>query len=174
MNRSPHTLRPLLAGLTMLAVALAFACPREARADASEDKANLVAAFLQDVTFPGSALAKTKGTPTFAVLGEDELAIALTTSISALDIAGKPVFVKFVRKPADAAGAQVVFIASSARAQTAEALAAARGAITIADDAGFLAAGGSVSCAGGKLSIAKARIEGAGYKLGSKALASAP
>lgn len=173
MPNPMHDFRPLLAGLTLAAVAVACAAPRPAFADASEDKAGLVAAFLQDVTFPGAVLAKSKGTPTFAVLGEDELAIALTASISAIDIAGKPVFVKFVRKPADAAGAQVVFVASSAYGQVAEALAAAAGAITIADDAAFLGAGGTVSFAGGKLAVAKAKLEGAGYKLGAKALASA-
>ncbi len=171
---------PFLASSTRRAVALVLfavtalgAAPAVARADASEDKARLVAAFVENVTFPGSALARTKGTPTFAVLGEDELAIALTTALSAIDVAGKPVFVKFVRKPADTAGAQVVFIASSAHAQVGEALAAAAGAITIADSPGFLGAGGTVTFAGGKLSVAKAKLEGAGYKLGAKALAAA-
>lgn len=159
--------------LWLLVAAALGAAPGAARADASEDKAKLVAAFVENVTFPGGALARTKGTPTFAVLGEDELAIALTTALSAIDVAGKPVFVKFVRKPADTAGAQVVFIASSAYAQVGEALAAAAGAITIADNAGFLGAGGTVSFAGGKLSVAKAKLEGAGYKLGAKALAAA-
>jgi hypothetical protein len=147
------------------------AAPREARADASEDKANLVAAFLKDVTFPGAVLARAKGVPTFAVLGEDELAIALTSSISAIDIAGKPVFVKFVRKPTDVAGAHVVFIASSAYAQVGEAIAAAGGALTIADNPGFIAAGGMLSFAGGRLNVAKAKVASAGYKVGVKALA---
>lgn len=168
-----HGSRPSLkfTWLATLALALAAAHPRPARADASEDKAKLLAGFLADVTVPSSALARTKGTPTFAVLGEDELAIALTTSISAIDIAGKPVFVKFIRKPADAAGAQVLFIASSAHAQVAEALAAAPGTITVADKADFIGAGGTVTFTGAKLSVAKAKLEGAGFKIGAKALA---
>ena len=171
--RSVATLvrRPL--SLALLAGVLYAAAPAPARADASEDKAKLVAEFVGNVTIPGAVLARTKGTPTFAVLGEDELAIALTTALSAIDVAGKPVFVKFVRKPADTAGAQVVFIASSAYGQVGEALAAATGAITIADNAGFLGAGGTVSFAGAKLNVAKAKLEGAGYKLGARALAAA-
>lgn len=172
MPFAPTLVRRLLARWLLVAAALG-AAPGAAFADASEDKAKLVASFVENVTFPAAALARTKGTPTFAVLGEDELAIALTTALSAVDVAGKPVFVKFVRKPADTAGAQVVFIASSAYAQAAEALAAATGAITIADNPGFLGAGGAVAFAGGKLSIAKAKLEGAGYKLGAKALATA-
>lgn len=165
--------RTLLASLALATAVLTPLSARESRADASEAKAGLVAAFLQDVTIPGPMLAKTKGAPTFAVLGEDELAIALTTAITAIDVAGKPVFVKFVRKPADAAGAQMVFVASSAHAQVAEALAAAPGAITISDNAGFIAAGGTMSFADGKLVIARAKLQGAGYKLGAKALATA-
>jgi hypothetical protein len=171
MTSRHSALRTITSGLLVAAFATLAIAPREAWADASEDKANLVAAFLKDVKFPSGALARSKGTPTFAVLGEDELAIALTTSISAIDLAGKPVFIKFVRKPSDVAGAQVVFIASSAYAQVAEALTAASGAITISDNAAFIGSGGMISFAGGKLSVAMAKVEGAGYKPGAKALA---
>jgi hypothetical protein len=166
--------RTRAAELLLATVAALLLPARTARADASEDKANLVASFLKDVSIPGSALARTKGQPTFVVLGEDELAIALTASISAIDIGGKPVFVKFVRRPADVAGAQVVFVAASAYPQLAEVLAAsAGGAITISDNAGFIGAGGMVSFGAGKLAIARVKIEAAGFKLGAKALAAA-
>lgn len=168
-----HDSFPAFGACLVLAAVLLAVPARDARADASEAKANLVSAFLQDVTIPSAVLAKSKGAPTFAVLGEDELALALTTVLSAIDLAGKPVFVKFVRKPADVAGAQVVFVSSSAYAQVAEALAASSGAITIADNPGFLGAGGMVSFSGGKLTVARAKLEAAGYKLGGRALASA-
>ena len=162
----------LLAALLLTLLRPAITC-----ADESEDKAALVALFVRGVTWPSGALAKAKGQPTVAVLGEDELAIALVSALSTESIGGKPVFVKFVRRPSDVAGAQVVFVASSAYAQWDEVLTALAGtaALTLADSPGFTGKGGMVTFqrTSGKLglSVNKAKLDAAGFKLGSKAIA---
>jgi hypothetical protein len=87
------------------------------------------------------------------------------------------VFVRFIRRAQDAAGSQVVFVASSEMQHLPELLSALAGSpcLTVADDGTFLDRGGMLQFANGeqreRFEINVGRAERAGLKLSSKLLA---
>lgn len=91
---------------------------------------------------PGSS----DGQLTFTILGEDDLAAVLASTLSTKTINGRRVFVRFVRRVSDARDSQILFIASSETQRIPEVLEALRGRsiLTVADVAGFASGGGMV------------------------------
>ena len=166
-------------------VALAFAAaatlwPAAARADQAaqnEIKANMLWNIAKFVRWPDGAFEKTRGQLVFTILGEDPLAEALAVTLSTKTINGRPVFVHFARRPQDAAGSQILYIAASEHGRMAEVLKAIEGSwmLTVADSSGFAGRGGMVDFSTEmdrvRFEINQARAEKAGLKISAKLLA---
>ena len=86
------------------------------------------------------------GQMTFTILGEDDLAAVLASTLSTKSINGRKVFVRFVRRVSDARDSQILFIAGSEAQRIPEVLEALRGlpVLTVADVPGFTLQGGMV------------------------------
>jgi hypothetical protein len=163
-----------LLGLAMAVVALELTA-LAARADVNQAKANLlynIAKFVEwpDVqAIPGSPLV-------FTILGEDDLAGELAGVLSSKSVNGHPVFVRFARRPQDARGSQILYVASSALPQLEAALAAVDSSaiLTVSDAPGFAAHGGMVgfSTEGDRVrfEVNLDRAERTGLKLSAKLL----
>jgi hypothetical protein len=148
---------------------------RAASADVNQAKANLlynIAKFVEwpDVqAIPGSPLV-------FTILGEDDLAGELAGVLSSKSVNGHPVFVRFARRPQDARGSQILYVASSALPQLEAALAAVdtSAILTVSDAPGFAAHGGMVgfSTEGDRVrfEVNLDRAERTGLKLSAKLL----
>ena len=63
----------------------------------------------------------------FTILGEDELAAELAGLLSSKSVNGRPVFVRFVRRPQDAKGSQMLYVAASEFTHLTAVLAAVEG-----------------------------------------------
>lgn len=164
----------------LVALALAeFAGRPAAAADggALQQKADMLCNMAKFVQWPDGVMAQNHGQLVVTILGEDELAGTLATVLSARQVNGKPVFVRFARRARDAQGSQIVYLAASETGRTAAILAELSGApvLTIADQTGFAGAGGMVNYSddGGRLhfEIATLRAERAGLRISSRLLA---
>ena len=161
----------------LLCAVLALAAPRPARAtELNVTKAQMlwnIAKFVQWPEQPGSA----RGSLVFTILGEDELAVALTQLLSTKTIGGRPVFVRFVRRAQDARGSQILYVAQSEAAHMDEVLSAVSGAsvLTVADVPAFAAHGGMVGFASDgprvRFEINLGHAERQGLKVSAKLLA---
>jgi hypothetical protein len=118
--------------------------PPAAAQDVQNDKAELLFHIAQFIEWP-SQLSK-QNQFTFAILGEDELASVLAATMSQKSINGKSIFVRCIRRPADARDCHILFIAGSDEKRIPEVLNALRGTsvLTVADTVGFAAQGGMV------------------------------
>lgn len=138
-------------GLRVASVALALLptlVPPTALGDGAENdtKAEMLFNIAKFVSWP-SAGGANGGQIVFAILGEDDLAGAITATFSTRTIHGREVFVRFIRRVEDVRGAQILYIASSTHEQIPAVLTALRGqsVLTVADQAGFAAQGGMVN-----------------------------
>jgi hypothetical protein len=145
--------------------------------DQNQIKANMLWNIAKFVRWPDGAFDKTRGQLVFTILGEDPLAEALAVTLSTKTINGRPVFVHFARRPQDAAGCQILYIAASEHGRMGEVLRAIDGSwmLTVADTSGFVVRGGMVDFAleldKVRFEINQARAEKAGLKISAKLLA---
>ncbi|HTR97723.1 MAG TPA: YfiR family protein, partial [Candidatus Acidoferrales bacterium] len=107
---------------------------------------------------------------------EDDLAAAIASVLSTRSVNGKPVFVRFARRPQDVRGCQIVYIAGSEIAHQGEIVEALKGTptLTLADLDGFATHGGMVDFTGVapnlRFEICLARADEAGLKISSRLL----
>lgn len=171
----PRVLRGAMAALSLAALMAAPAAGRAA--DVATAKAEMVVNLAKFVRWPEDAAAQKQGQLVFSILGEDDLAAALASVLSTKTINGREVFVRFIRRPQDARGSQMLFVSSNEMARLPEVLAAVSGSscLTVADAEGFIAQGGMIDFTRGtdraRFEIHLARAEQAGLKVSSKLLA---
>lgn len=176
--RRPSPFRaPRLVLAALLCAALALAAPRTARAtELNTTKAQMLWNIAKFVQWPDQPAAS-RGALVFTILGEDELAVALTQLLSTKTIGGRPVFVRFVRRAQDARGSQILYVAQSEAAHMEEVLSAVSGAsvLTVADVPAFAAHGGMVGFASDgprvRFEINLGHAERQGLKVSAKLLA---
>ncbi len=144
--------------------------------DLTSAKADIVCNIAKFVTWPAAALGPSSSPLVVTIVGEDDLAIALATELSAKSVNGRSVFVRFARRAKDVRGSHLVYVASSEAAQSAAILAELTGqpALTVADVPGFAKCGGMVNFTQEKgrtrFQIHVARAEAAGLKVSSRLL----
>ena len=176
----PRTQRPSrrasagLLGLAMAVLALGITA-LAASADVNQAKANLLYNIAKFVEWPD--IQAIPGSPlVFTILGEDDLAGELAGVLSSKSVNGHPVFVRFARRPQDARGSQILYVASSAVPQLEAALAAVdtSAILTVSDAPGFAAHCGMVgfSTEGDRVrfEVNLDRAERTGLKLSAKLL----
>jgi hypothetical protein len=146
-----------------------------ARADVNQAKANLLHNIAKFVEWPGFVAGQ--DTPlVFTILGEDELAAELAGVLSSKSVNGHPVFVRFARRPQDARGSQILYLAASEAERIAMVLAVVdtSAVLTVSDAPGFAAHGGMVgfSTEGDRVrfEVNLAQAERTGLKLSAKLL----
>lgn len=164
-----------------LAVATALAIGaghrRAAAADQLETKAEMVCNLARFVQWPAAVVTHNRGQLMVTILGEDEFAVTLASVLSTHQVNGKPVFVRFARRPRDVAGSQIVYIAASESTRTGAILTEIAGlpVLTVSDQPGFVAAGGMVGFWGEgarlQFEVAQNRAERSGLKISSRLLA---
>lgn len=169
-----------LIAAALVTLALVAMLPRAVAADApdpSTQKADMLGNMAKFVQWPDAIMTQNKGQIVVAVLGEDDLAAAIASVLSTRTVNGKPVFVRFARRPQDARGCQIVYIASSEIGHAAEVEEVLRGSptLTLADADGFAAHGGMVNFSGAapnlRFEICLVRAQQAGLKISSRLLA---
>ena len=106
-----------LACVFMAAIAaLDAAAQSDATPDVNEAKANMLWNIAKFVEWP--ALPENKSQPlVVTILGEDDLAADLAGLLSSRTVNGRPVFVRFARRPQDALGSQILYLAASESSQ---------------------------------------------------------
>jgi len=168
--------------LTLTANALAFvgaslcALVAPAHADVNQTKANMLWNIAKFVEWPG---VRSDGDAplVFTILGEDDLAVELAGVLSTKTVNGKPVFVRFARRPQDAKGSQILYVAASEVPRMVDVLAVVdtSAVLTVSDTPGFAAHGGMVGFAAEgnrvRFEVNLAQAERTGLKLSAKLLA---
>jgi len=154
-RRTRNAVRPRSSGLPawalacVLGVAVGVVDLAAAPApDLNEAKANMLWNIAKFVEWP--ALPEDRSTPlVFTILGEDDLAADLAGLLSSRTVNGRPVFVRFARRPQDAKGSQILYLAASESTQVGIVLAAVDSSaiLTVSDAPGFAAHGGMVGFA---------------------------
>jgi hypothetical protein len=140
-------------------------------------KAEMIYNVAKFIQWPGRAFKDSEGQFVFAVMGEDPVAEALVSTLSGRTIAGRPVFVRFVKRIQDLSGSEIAYIAVSEEGRLVETLRALEGrsTLTVADLPDFIGRGGMVdfSQADGqpRFEIHRERAEKAGLKISSRLLA---
>jgi hypothetical protein len=82
----------------------------------NQAKANMLWNIAKFVEWP--ALPTDRSQPlVFTILGEDDLAADLAGLLSSRTVNGRPVFVRFARRPQDARGSQILYLAASESSQ---------------------------------------------------------
>lgn len=150
--------------------------PPLAAASVNQAKANMLWNIAKFVEWPG--LAPDLHSPlVFTILGEDDLAAELAGVLSSKLVNGRPVFVRFARRPQDAKGSQILYIAATEVPRMAEVLATvdALPVLTVSDAPGFATHGGMLGFMklGEKVrfEVNLAHAERTGLKLSAKFLA---
>jgi hypothetical protein len=157
-----------LAGAALLAVPVRGVAQGT---QANQQKADMVCNMAKFVQWPDAVVAQNRGQLVVTILGEDDLAVALASTLSARQVNGKPVFVR------DARGSQIVYIAASESTHTASILSELAGSpvLTFADRPGFTDEGGMMSFSGAAprmhFDVALQRAERAGLRISSRLLA---
>ena len=162
-----------------LVTASLCACTFPARAaNVNQAKANMLWNIAKFVEWPGFRPDTDKETPlVFTILGEDALAVELAGVLSSKTVIGHPVFVRFARRPQDAKGSQILYVAASELGRMADVLAVVDTAavLTVSDAPGFAAHGGMVgfSAEGERVrfEVNLSQAERTGLKLSAKLLA---
>jgi hypothetical protein len=140
-------------------------------------KAEMLYNIAKFIRWPETTFAASDGHMVFAILGEDELAGVVASTLSTRTVNGRPVYVRFIRRAHDVRGSHIFFISTSEAGRVAELLPAVRNTpvLTIADTHGFVAAGGMVDFIREdgrvRFEIHPARAERAGLKISAKLLA---
>jgi len=168
--------RPHRARIALVAALLALGMPgAPAHADVNSAKANLLYNIAKFVEWP--EVKAVPGSPlVFTILGEDELAAELAGVLSSRSVNGHPVFVRFARRPQDAKGSQILYVASSAVPQLGDVLAVVDTAavLTVSDAPSFAAHGGmvgfSTECERVRFEVNLDRAERTGLRLSAKLL----
>ena len=108
---------------------------------ALDAKAELLLNIARFVEWPES-----KDQLTFAVLGDDDLAAVVASTLSTKTLPGRKLYVRCIRRPEDARDCQVLFIAPSEADRIPQVVQALEGhsVLTVADTPGFTSAGGMV------------------------------
>ena len=119
--------------------------PRPLAADVNQTKALMLWNIAKFVEWPDLG-ADAHSPLVFTILGEDELAASLAGVLSSKLVNGRPVFVRFARRPQDAKGSQMLYVAATEVPRMLEVLAAvdATPVLTVSDAPGFAAHGGMV------------------------------
>jgi uncharacterized protein DUF4154 len=167
---------------THFVVALALACVSvgasapAARADVNQAKANMLWNIAKFVEWPG--IKTGADVPLiFTILGEDELAVQLAGVLSSKTVNGHPVFVRFARRPQDAKGSQILYVAASELSRMTDVLAVVdtSAVLTVSDAPGFAAHGGMVGFSADgdrvRFEVNLNQAERTGLKLSAKLLA---
>ena len=148
---------------------------QEAAPDLNQAKANMLWNIAKFVEWP--ALPDDRSQPlVFTILGEDDLAADLAGLLSSRTVNGRPVFVRFARRPQDARGSQILYLAASESAQMGNVLAAVESSavLTVSDAPGFAEHGGMVGFATDgahvRFEVNRNQAERNGLKLSAKLL----
>lgn len=150
--------------------------PSPLAADTNQTKANMLWNIAKFVDWPGLP-ADPHAPLVFTILGEDDLAAELAGLLSSRSVNGRPVFVRFARRPQDAKGSQILYVAASEVPRMGDVLAAveATAVLTVSEAPGFAAHGGMVGFAtlGNRVrfEVNLVHAEHSGLKLSAKLLA---
>ena len=143
--------------------------------DVNQAKANMLWNIAKFVEWP--ALPADRSQPlVFTILGEDDLAADLAGLLSSRTVNGRPVFVRFARRPQDARGSQILYLAASESGQMGSVLAAVdnTAVLTVSDAPGFAEHGGMVGFATEgtrvRFEVNRIQAEKSGLKLSAKLL----
>ena len=143
--------------------------------DVNQAKANMLWNIAKFVEWP--ALPEDRTQPlVFTILGEDDLAADLAGLLSSRTVNGRPVFVRFARRPQDARGSQILYLAASESGQVNSVLAAvdSTAVLTVSDAPGFAEHGGMVGFATEgtrvRFEVNRTQAERSGLKLSAKLL----
>jgi len=143
--------------------------------DMNQAKANMLWNIAKFVEWP--ELPTDRSQPlVFTILGEDDLAADLAGLLSSRTVNGRPVFVRFARRPQDARGSQILYLAASESSQIALVLAAVdtSAVLTVSDAPGFATHGGMVGFATDgtrvRFEVNRNVAERSGLKLSAKLL----
>lgn len=165
-----------MARVLAAAVVSCFMAPRTLAVDVNQTKAIMLWNIAKFVEWPG--LGTDEHVPlVFTILGEDELAASLAGTLSSKSVNGRAVFVRFARRPQDAKGSQMLYVAATAVPQMREVLAAVEAApvLTVSDAPGFASHGGMMGFASQgdrvRFEVNLVRAEKSGLKLSAKLLA---
>jgi len=136
-----HPLLRVIAGVCLATLAL----PGLLAADVNQTKAMMLWNIAKFVEWPDLG-ADAHSPLVFTILGEDELAASLAGVLSSKLVNGRPVFVRFARRPQDAKGSQMLYVAATEVPHMLDVLAAVDAApvLTVSDAPGFAAHGGMV------------------------------
>ncbi len=179
VSRTPRdparTVRSFLRVATLAGASLcALAAPL--RADVNLTKANMLWNIAKFVEWP-NIQSGADAPLVFTILGEDELAVELAGVLSSKTVNGHPVFVRFARRPQDAKGSQILYVAASEIARLADVLAVVDSAavLTVSDSPGFAAHGGMVGFSADgdrvRFEVNLGQAERTGLRLSAKLLA---
>ena len=182
--RSVHrrTIRRLLtrlgAGLGMLALAATglVVLPQPLAADVNQTKASMLWNIAKFVEWP-DLQPDSKSPIIFTILGEDDLAADLAGVLSSKMVNGRPVFVRFARRPQDAKGSQILYVAATEVPHMMQVLAIVDTlpVLTVSDAPGFATHGGMLGFTriGEKVrfEVNLGHAERTGLKLSAKLLA---
>jgi hypothetical protein len=124
-----------------VAIALALTPVSGHGQGALDAKAELLLNIARFVEWPES-----RNQLTIAVLGDDELAAVVASTLSTKTLPGRKLYVRCIRRPEDARDCQVLFIAPSEANRIPQVVQAVEGhsVLTVADTPGFTLAGGMV------------------------------
>ena len=142
--------------------------------DLNQAKANMLWNIAKFVEWP--ALPEGNQPLVFTILGEDDLAADLAGLLSSRTVNGRPVFVRFARRPQDARGSQILYLAASESSQIVNVLAAVdtSAVLTVSDAPGFAEHGGMVGFATDgarvRFEVNRGQAEKNGLKLSAKLL----
>jgi hypothetical protein len=115
-------------------------------ADVNQTKALMLWNIAKFVEWPDQKPGDHSTPLVFTILGEDDLAASLAGVLSSKSVNGRAVFVRFARRPQDAKGSQMLYVAATEVPQMQEVLAAVDGTpvLTVSDAPAFAAHGGMV------------------------------
>jgi hypothetical protein len=143
--------------------------------DLNQAKANMLWNIAKFVEWP--AMPDDRSQPlVFTILGEDDLAAAMAALLSSRTVNGRPVFVRFARRPQDARGSQILYLAASESGQMGTVLSAvdSSAVLTVSDAPGFAEHGGMVGFATDgarvRFEVNRNQAEKNGLKLSAKLL----
>lgn len=150
--------------------------PRPLAADVNQTKALMLWNIAKFVAWPDLP-ADTHQPLVLTILGEDDLAASLAGVLSSKSVNGRPVFVRFARRPQDAKGSQMLYVAATEVPHMSDVLAAvdASPVLTVSDAPGFAAHGGMVGFTSEgdrvRFEVNLGHAEKTGLKLSAKLLA---
>jgi len=158
-TRLPHngpcaTWRQIKSGLRTLSLALVgwaylisgVAYAQQAKPSEYQVEAAYIYNFGKFVKWPAASAATRTGAFTICVLGEDPFGSVLQSTLAGKLLDGKPVAIKRLQKPPDAAGCHILFIDSAQERNLRAILAAAKEAsvLTVSDMPDFSKRGGMI------------------------------